>query len=137
METPTRAEYTAMLRRDFCSFTQRCFHELNPQGRFLANWHIEVLAAKLEACRQGKIRRLIINVPPRHLKSLCASIALPAWWLGHEPTAQIICVSYGQDLSDKLARDCRTIMMSKWYQGLFPTRCRAPLIPRSRIWRAS
>jgi hypothetical protein len=85
----------------------------------------KVLAAKLEACRQGKIRRLIINVPPRHLKSLCASIALPAWWLGHEPTAQIVCVSYGQDLSDKLARDCRTIMMSKWYHGLFPTRISA------------
>jgi predicted phage terminase large subunit-like protein len=125
MGTLTQAEYRALLRQDFCSFVQRCFHELNPQAQFLWNWHIEVLAAKLEACRQGKIRRLIINVPPRHLKSLCASIALPAWWLGHHPTAQIIGVSYGQDLSDKLARDCRTIMMSKWYQELFRTRLSA------------
>ena len=95
---------------DFCSFLQRAFHELNPQAEFHPNWHIEHIAGKLEARRQGKIKRLIINVPPRSLKSLAGSIALPAWWLGHDPTAQIIAVSYAQDLSDKLARDCRTIM---------------------------
>ena len=53
---------------------------------------------------QGKIRRLIINVPPRHLKSLLASIAFPAWCLGHDPSAQILCVSYAQELADKHRR---------------------------------
>jgi len=72
--------------------------------------------------REGKIRRLIINLPPRHLKSLMASTAFPAWCLGRDPTAQILCVSYAQDLADKLARDCRGIMMSPWYRQLFPTR---------------
>lgn len=110
------------MRLDFCSFLQRSFHELMPQAAFWPNWHIEHIAGKLEACRQGKIKRLIINVPPRSLKSLAGSIALPAWWLGHDPTAQIIAVSYAQDLSDKLARDCRTIMLSCWYQSLFATR---------------
>ncbi len=105
---PSFNEYRALLRQDFYLFSQRCFGQLNPQTAFLTNWHIEVLAAKLEACRQGKIRRLIINIPPRHLKSHCASIAFPAWCLGHNPTAQILCVSYAQDLSDKLARDCRS-----------------------------
>jgi predicted phage terminase large subunit-like protein len=118
--TPT--EYRILLRQDFCSFVQRCFYELNPQAKFLWNWHIEVMAAKLAACLAGKVSRLIINIPPRHLKSLCSSIALPAWWLGHDPTTQILCASYGQELSDKLSRDCRTIMGSTWYQRLFPTR---------------
>jgi hypothetical protein len=86
------------------------------------NWHLEVIAAKLTAVRQGKIRRLIINLPPRHLKSLMASIAFPAWCLGHDPSAQILCVSYAQDLADKLARDCRGIMMGPWYRRIFPTR---------------
>jgi hypothetical protein len=122
MEMLTETEYAALLRQDFCAFIQRCFHELNSQAAFLMNWHIEVMAAKLEACRLGNIRRLIINVPPRHLKSLCASIALPAWWLGHDPAAQIVCVSYGQELSDKLARDCRSIMTSSFYRALFATR---------------
>ena len=51
-----------------------------------------------------------------------ASIAFPAWCLGHDPSAQILCVSYAQDLADKLARDCRSIMMSPWYRRIFPTR---------------
>jgi predicted phage terminase large subunit-like protein len=72
--------------------------------------------------REGKIRRLIINLPPRHLKSLLASIAFPAWCLGHDPSAQILCVSYAQDLADKLARDCRSIMMTSWYRRIFSTR---------------
>jgi hypothetical protein len=83
------------------------------------------MAAKLEACRLGKIRRLIINVPPRHLKSLCASIALPAWALGHDPAASILCVSYAQDLADKLARDCRSVISSQWYRKTFATRLSA------------
>jgi predicted phage terminase large subunit-like protein len=115
-------EYYALLRRDFSSFIQRSFHQLNPSTPFQANWHIDLIAAKLEACRKGNIRRLIINLPPRNLKSLCASIALPAWCLGHDPTAQILSVSYAQDLSDKLARDCRTLMGTGWYRRLFATR---------------
>src|SRR5438270_12481557 len=114
--------YKEILRLDLGYFTQLCFCELNPQAAFLPNWHIEVIAAKLAAVRAGRIRRLIINLPPRHLKSLMASIAFPAWCLGHDPSAQILCVSYAQELADKLARDCRGIMMSPWYRQLFPTR---------------
>src|SRR6478609_7679135 len=115
-------EYEAVLRSDLGYFAERCFYELNPQAAFLMSWHLEVIAAKLAAVREGKIRRLIINLPPRHLKSLMASIAFPAWCLGHDPSAQILSVSYAQDLADKLARDCRSIMMSPWYRQMFPTR---------------
>jgi hypothetical protein len=113
-------EYGAILRSDFWFFAQRCFSALNPQTALSLNWHLEVIAAKLTAVRKGKIRRLIINLPPRHLKSLMASIAFPAWCLGHDPSAQILCVSYAQDLADKLARDCRSIMTSPWYRQIFP-----------------
>jgi len=115
-------EYMQILRSDLGYFAERCFCELNPQAAFLPNWHIEAIAAKLAAVRAGKIRRLIINLPPRHLKSLLASIAFPAWCLGHDPSAQILCVSYAEDLADKLARDCRSIMMSPWYRRIFRTR---------------
>jgi hypothetical protein len=60
-----RAEYEALLRHDFASFAARCFHDLNPQAELAMNWHLEVIAAKLTAVREGKIRRLIINLPPR------------------------------------------------------------------------
>jgi predicted phage terminase large subunit-like protein len=116
------AEYEFVLRRDFMGFIERAFYELNPQTRFSSGLHIEAIAARLEACRQGKIKRLIINLPPRNLKSHCASIAFPAWFLGHDPSKHVICASYGQDLADKLARDCRTVMNSSWYKRLFRTR---------------
>jgi predicted phage terminase large subunit-like protein len=115
-------EYQALLRNDLYLFIQRSFYELNPQTKYLPNWHIEEIAQTLEDCRLGTTKRLIINVPPRSLKSHCASIAFPAWLLGHNPSSQIICVSYGQDLSDTLAGNCRTLMSSAWYQKLFPTR---------------
>ncbi|MGH7103679.1 MAG: phage terminase large subunit [Acetobacteraceae bacterium] len=125
MTALTLPEYQALLHQDFCSFLERCFYELNPGARFLANWHIEVMAARLAEVQTGKIRRLIINVPPRHLKSLTASVSLPAWWLGHDPAARVLCVSYAQDLADKHARDCRRIMQSDWYRALFSTRLSA------------
>ena len=107
-----QAEYEALLRADFAGFAERCFHELNPRSDFATNWHVRVIAAKLAAVHQGKIRRLIVNLPPRHLKSHLASVAFPAWCLGHRPSAQILCVSYAQDLADKLSRDCRRILAS-------------------------
>src|SRR5207302_2087423 len=122
MKLLTRAQYEFLLQHDLATFAGRCFQDLNPQTSLAMNWHLEVIAAKLTAVREGKIRRLIINLPPRHLKSLMASIAFPAWCLGLDPTAQILCVSYAQDLADKLARDCRGIMMSPWYRKIFPTR---------------
>src|ERR1700746_1123278 len=121
VEELTRAQYDAALRNDFALFAARCFHQLNPQAELAMNWHLEVIAAKLTAVAEGTIRRLIICLPPRHLKSLMASVALPAWCLGHDPSAQILCVSYAQDLADKLARDCRSIMMRPRDQRIFPT----------------
>jgi predicted phage terminase large subunit-like protein len=122
MKDLSAPEYDAILRSDFWFFAQRCFCQLNPRTTLATNWHLEVIAAKLTAVWQGEIRRLIINLPPRHLKSLMASMAFPAWCLGHDPSAQILCVSYAQDLADKLARDCRSIVMSPWYRQIFPTR---------------
>src|ERR1700727_1485264 len=83
------------------------------------------MASPPEDCPSGKIRRLIINLPPRSLKSHCSSIAFIAWLLGHNPAIQIIAASYGQDLADKLARDTRTLMEADWYRALFPTRLSA------------
>src|SRR5688500_2567413 len=97
--------YAELLRHDFCAFIHRSFLQLNASTRFQPNWHIEVLAAKLEAVRRGTCKRLIINIPPRHLKSHGTSIAFPAWLLGRDPSTRILVVTYAQDFSDKLARD--------------------------------
>jgi len=62
------------------------------------------------------------HLPPHHLKSHLASVAFPAWCLSLNPSAQILCVSYAQELADKLSRDCRRVVTSDWYRKLFPTR---------------
>ncbi len=114
--------YAHMLRHDLCAFIHRSFLELNAGTPFLPNWHIEVLAAKLEDVRRGRCKRLIVNVPPRHLKSHAISIAFPAWLLGHDPTKQALSITYAQDLSDNFARKSRSLMTSPFYEGLFDTR---------------
>ena len=122
---PTLNDFYAFLRENFTLFIERSFNELNPNTKLLWNWHIDAIAYELELCRLGLTKRLIINLPPRNLKSHCASVAFVAWLLGHCPSAQIMCASYAQDLADKHARDCRTVMMSNWYQNSFPTRLSA------------
>ena len=98
------------------------------------NWHVEVMAGKLAAVREGRIRRLMICVPPRHLKSHLASVCFPAWYQGHDSSAQIICASYAQDLADKLSRDCRRIVASDWYQKLFPMTRLSPQRQAANEW---
>ena len=127
------AEAHAWIRRDFYSFLVRCFCELHAGRSFSPAWHAEVLAAKLQGVGDGSVRRLVVNVPPRHLKSLAASVALPAWLLGIDPGLAIINVTYAQDLSDKFARDCRAVMNSDWYRSMFPTRLASPREPLSEI----
>ena len=79
MTTLTPSEYEMILRRDFTSFIERSFYEVNPGKKLLTAHYIDLIASRLEACRQGKIKRLIICVPPRYLKSHCVSVAFVAW----------------------------------------------------------
>lgn len=115
-------DYRLFLRHHLPTFIERSFRRLNPQLGFQPNWHIEVMAAKLTSVLKGETRRLIINLPPRHLKSISVTTAFIAWYLGHYSSRHVIAASYGQDLADKLARDCRSIMTSPFYHATFPTR---------------
>jgi predicted phage terminase large subunit-like protein len=110
----------AICRTDFVSFTQKAFHTLSPNSSFLMNYHIEAIARHLELVRQGKIKRLIINVAPRSLKSLMTSVAWPAFVLGQNPSKRLIVVSYGADLAIKLTNDFRMLINAPWYKTLYP-----------------
>ena len=110
----------AIYRTDFVCFIGKCFETLAPGSPFYINWHIYALAYQLEQVRLGNIRRLIINLPPRHLKSVVSSVAFPAFVLGHNPTERVIAVSYGSDLAIKHGNDFRAILNAPWYQRLFP-----------------
>src|SRR5690242_9936673 len=97
------AQLQAVLRRDLMSFAIKTFDHVAPAQRFSRSWHQDAIAWHLEQARLGRIRRLIITLPPRHAKSIMASIAFPAFVLGHDPTTRVVCVSYSADLAAKLA----------------------------------
>jgi hypothetical protein len=108
----------AICRTDFVAFTQKAFQILSPSAVFRMNFHIEALAYILDLVRQGKIRRVIINFPPRTLKSLMTSVAFPAFVLGHDPSKHFVVVSYGADLANALTN--RMLINSSSYKRLFP-----------------
>ena len=110
----------ALLRQNFGAFAERCFYELSPSQTYLHSWHLEALAYQLGEVAAGRCQRLLITVPPRSLKSLFASIALPAFVLGHDPTRKLICVSYAGELAVAHANSFRAIVNTRWYQDLFP-----------------
>ena len=120
MSLITPEEYDALTREVFQVFVERVFVELNRGTPYADNFHIGILCAELEAVRRGETTRLIINVPPRSLKSIITSVAFPAFVLGHDPTKRFVGISYGQDLSESLSRDCRQVMLSDWYRRVFP-----------------
>lgn len=114
------ARLSAVLRTDFIAFLHKAFDTLCQGARFQPNWHLEAIAHALEPAQQGLGDRLIVNVPPRSLKSISISVAWVAWRLGHDPALRFLCVSYSAELSNKHARDCRTLMLTDWYRQLFP-----------------
>src|SRR5215217_7316050 len=116
----SQAVLNAILRSDLYSFVQAAFRVVSAGDRLVANWHLEAITYALTRVRTGEIKRLIITVPPRSLKSICASVAFPAFVLGRDPTRRIICVSYSEALARKHANDCRALMRSPRYIRAFP-----------------
>jgi hypothetical protein len=112
-----RDVFRAFLRNDFYTFVQMVFETVVPGAAFSRNWSTEAVAHALAQIVRGETTRL--NIPPRYLRSLCASVALPAFLLGHDPTKKVICVSYSDDLAVKFANDCRAVMGADWYKRTF------------------
>lgn len=110
----------AVLRNDFGAFYRKVFNTISTGDEFKESWYIEALCYYLTLCAEGKIKRLLITIPPRMGKSLCASVAFPAYLLRRDPTTRMICASYGQDLATKFAADMRDVMDQPWYREVFP-----------------
>jgi predicted phage terminase large subunit-like protein len=115
-----RQIYRAILAKDFRVFVEYVFGVLRPATPFKPSWHIDAMAYKVSQVATGEVKRLIITVPPRHLKSIIASVALPAWYLGQNPSERVVCVSYSAELAKTHANDFRRVVTDPVYQALFP-----------------
>jgi hypothetical protein len=119
-EIPPELVLRAMLAVDFRAFIEFTFGVLRPGTPFRPNWHIDAMAHKLSQIASGEVKRLIITLPPRNLKSICASVALPAWFLGHHPSERVVAVSYSDALAKTHANDFRKVVSDPIYQATFP-----------------
>jgi predicted phage terminase large subunit-like protein len=110
----------AILRTELPFFIRKVFVTISPGETYLHNWHVDAIAHQLMRVHSGEGRRLLINQPPRSLKSICVSVAYVAWLLGHDPTRRVIVASYSGDFAAELHRQFRMVASSAWYAALFP-----------------
>ena len=111
----------AVYRNSFGALCYGAFEVLNPAQRLVPNWHIDAVCYTIEQMAVGESgRRLVLNQPPRTLKAYIVSVCLPAWVLGRDPSARLICASYSEDLAHKFSRDCRALIDSTFYKRVFP-----------------
>jgi hypothetical protein len=113
-------ELDAAMRTRFDIFLMMAHHTINPGVSYLDNWHIDAMVFQAEAIMTGDVKRLIVNVPPRNLKTLTFNVALTAFMLGHDPRKRIFCISYGERLAEDHATQFRAIVESDWYLRIFP-----------------
>ncbi len=97
-------------------FVRQSWHVVEPGVPFIGGWHIEQICEHLEACSGGDLRKLLINIPPRHSKSTIVSVMWPMWeWLT-DPAQKFLCASYSGNLSIRDNLKARRLIQSPWYQ---------------------
>jgi predicted phage terminase large subunit-like protein len=108
----------SLIQNDFMSFVKHVWPD------FVEGKHHKIIADKFNKLAEGKIKRLIINMPPRHTKSEFASYLLPAWMVGRDPKLKIIQSTHTTELAVRFGRKAKTLMDSEEYKQVFKTRLR-------------
>jgi hypothetical protein len=108
------------LQADLSTFVGFAFKAVNPNEAYHPNWHIDALCHELAKVYRGETQRLLITMPPRYLKSLCISIAFPAWAMGKDPSLKFIVASYGNVLAKQHAKDFKRVIDAPFFRSVFP-----------------
>ncbi|HEY8723435.1 MAG TPA: phage terminase large subunit [Gaiellaceae bacterium] len=112
-------EEAERLKGSLRDFTVAAWPVLEPATAFKPNWHIDAVVDHLEACARREIRKLIINIPPRHMKSLNVSVLWPVWWWTFDPTVRFLTASYGEKLATRDALKSRRLIQSAWFRARY------------------
>jgi predicted phage terminase large subunit-like protein len=103
--------------KSFYHFFKSAWHVMEGDNPFYDNWHIKAICDHLQACYERRIKKLIINIPPRQSKTNIVSIAFPAWVWIHDSEEKFICASHISKLSNHTSNQCRELIESNWYQS--------------------
>lgn len=116
-------ELEASICRDSLhEFVKAAWHVVFPHEKYVDGPHVKLICDELEACFYGRQKRLIINIPPRHMKSTLVNVFFPAWVWTRAPGRKFICTSHSEKLTSRDSLLCRTLITSEWYQQRFPVR---------------
>jgi predicted phage terminase large subunit-like protein len=110
----------SLFRKDLVSFVMGAFCIVSPNDKYVHSWYIELICEYLLNCKDRKTTRLIINIPPRHMKSLIVNVIYPAWLLGHNPAESILTATYSRKLFEKHSMSFLRLVHSSWYKKIFP-----------------
>ena len=102
--------------RSLSKYIGLAWHIVEPATPYCSGWHIEAIAEHLEALTRGELRNLIINIPPRHMKSLSVAVFWPTWVWAKHPEVRWMFSSYAEDLALRDSVKCRRVILSDWYQ---------------------
>lgn len=117
-------------RRHFSRFVRRAWPIVDP-APLVWSWHLDALCDHLQAVAEGRISKLLINIPPGHAKSMIVSVLWPAWRWSRQPDWQVMTASYEIGLATRDAIKARELISSEWYQS-FHTRDRTDPDPDAR-----
>ena len=117
---PNRREMNLVFKMDLYSFVAHSFRFLEPGNRFIPAPYLELLGAALMQVDARKVTRLIINMPPRHLKSIVTSVVFPAWVLMRDPKTKIAVICHSDMLANDLASRCKRLIDSDDYRKIAP-----------------
>jgi predicted phage terminase large subunit-like protein len=109
-----------LCKRSLHEFVIHAWDTIEPDTKFVDGWHIEMICNYLENLVSGNIRNLIINIPPRHMKSLMVNVLFPAWLWTFKPETKFLFSSYAEDLTIRDSQLCRKLITSEWYQKRWP-----------------
>ncbi len=115
-------ELKAILRKDFASFHRKAFQTLNAGKKLGDQPYLQHLCFTVDQLARGKLKRLVVNMPPRHLKTFTASVCGPAWMLAREPSTKIMILTNAESLAKEIAFHIRAIVQAPWYKEIFATR---------------
>jgi len=106
-------------RRTFALFVKNAWHVIEPSSPFVDGKHIDAICQHLQAVSDGRIKRLLVNMPPRHAKSTLISVMWPVWTWLNAPSARFLCASYALSLAIRDNRKCRQLIQSQWFQSRY------------------
>ena len=126
-----RTTLDALLRTSFPFFLKAAFPVMHGGATLEEAPYLEAMCYRMQRLGEGDEQRLLVTVPPRHLKSICGSVALIAWMLGRDPSLKAIVACYGEELARDHAMRFRSLVRSPLYKRLFPA---TVMDPRADRW---